>query len=349
MPSGVRPMLATIGEMPSEAGWSYEVKWDGVRALAYVRGLEIKLESRNLKDFTPRYPEIVGEGAVPTALANREVLLDGEIVGFDERGRVSFGALQHRMHLTSARDIQHRRSTNPVAYMVFDVLWIDGEDVTGQPYEERRARLESLQLKGGVWQVPPAVWDDPSDGEDLREASRLQGLEGIVAKRLGSVYEVGKRSSAWRKVKNKQRQELVIGGWLPGEGNRRDTLGALLVGYYERPGVGVGPHAPEEGGAPGSPPGSGKWLHYAGRVGTGFTFKVLRDLLDRLRPLERDDSPFADSPRLPSARWVEPKLVAQVGFSEWTSTGILRHPVYFGLRDDKDPAQVVREPVIGEN
>ena len=349
MPSGIRPMLATIGEMPGEAGWSYEVKWDGVRALAYVDGASIKLESRNLKDFTPRYPEIVGEGAVPAALSNRQVVLDGEIVGFDENGRVSFGALQHRMHLTSSRDIQHRRTTNPVAFMLFDVLWLDGEDVTTRPYEERRALLESLELTGGLWQVPPAVWDDPEDGADLLEASRIQGLEGIVAKRLGSIYEPGKRSRVWKKIKNKQRQELVIGGWLPGEGNRRNTLGALLVGYYVRPAVGVGPHAPEEGGAPGPPPGSGTWLHYAGRVGTGFTFKVLRNLLEQLAPLAREDSPFADNPRLKDARWVEPRLVAEVGFSEWTSTGTLRHPVYFGLRDDKDPAQVVREPVMGEN
>lgn len=327
MPSGVRPMLATIGEMPGEAGWSYEVKWDGVRALAYVCRSTVKLESRNLKDFTPRYPELVGEGAVPAALANHEVLLDGEIVGFDEHGRVSFGALQHRMHLTSARDIQHRRATNPVAFMLFDILWIDGEDLTSHPYEARRARLESLQLGGGLWQVPPAVWDDPQDGADLLEASRMQGLEGIVAKRLGSLYEVGKRSRVWRKVKNKQRQELVIGGWLPGEGNRLNTLGAILVGYHQ-PGLG---------------------LHYAGRVGTGFTFKVLRELLDQLKPLAREDSPFADNPRLPGARWVEPRLVAEVGFSEWTSTGTLRHPVYFGLRYDKDPDQVVREPVMGEN
>ncbi|HUR50386.1 MAG TPA: non-homologous end-joining DNA ligase [Acidimicrobiales bacterium] len=327
MPAGVRPMLATIGEMPGEAGWSYEVKWDGVRSLAYVRGSSIKLESRNLKDFTPRYPEIVGEGAVPAALANHEVVLDGEIVGFDERGRVSFGALQHRMHLTSAADVRSRVASHPVAYMLFDVLWLDGEDLTSLAYEDRRARLEGLELTGGLWQVPPAVWDDPEDGADLLEASRIQGLEGIVAKRLGSKYEPGKRARTWKKVKNKQRQELVIGGWLPGEGNRFNSLGAILVGYHQ-PGLG---------------------LHYAGRVGTGFTFKVLRELLDQLEPLGREDSPFADNPRLPGARWVEPRLVAEVGFSEWTSTGTLRHPVYFGLRDDKDPGQVVREPVMGEN
>lgn len=338
MPSGVKPMLATTGEMPGERGWSYEVKWDGVRALAYVRGTQVKLESRNLKDFTPRYPEVAGEGAVPPALAKHQVVLDGEIVGFDERGRVSFGALQHRMHLTSASDVRSRIASHPVAYMVFDVLWLDGADLTGAPYEERRARLDILGLAGGLWQVPPAVGDDPEDGADLLEASRMQCLEGIVAKRLGSGYEPGKRSRNWRKVKNIQRQELVIGGWLPGEGNRFNTLGALLVGYYERP-----------GGALGSPPGKGMRLHYAGRVGTGFTFQALRDLLDQLVPLARDDSPFADNPRLPGARWVEPRLVAEVGFSEWTSSGTLRHPVYFGLRADKDAGQVVREPVMGEN
>ena len=337
MPTGLRPMLATVGELPGVAGWSYEIKWDGVRALTYVRGTSVKMESRNLKDFTPRYPELAGEGAVPASLAKREVVLDGEIVGFDERGRVSFGALQHRMHLTSPSDVRSRQASHPVAFMVFDLLWVDGENLMPLPYEERRERLTALELSGGVgkgatagvslWQVPPAVWDDPEAGLDLLEASRLQGLEGIVTKRLGSAYEPGKRSKAWLKVKNKQRQELVIGGWLPGEGNRLNTLGALLVGYHE-------------------PDGS---LHYAGRVGTGFTFKVLADLLQRLRPLARETSPFADNPRLPGARWVDPKLVAEVGFSEWTSGATLRHPVYFGLRDDKNPDQVVREPVIGEN
>lgn len=325
-------MLATIGEMPRQAGWSYEVKWDGVRSLAYISRGKVKLESRNLKDFTPRYPEIAGEGAVPDSLANREVVLDGEIVGFDERGRVSFGALQRRMHLTSAADVRSRVASHRVAFMLFDVLWLDGENLTTLGYEDRREQLEGLKLgegeqSGGLWQVPPAVWDDPEDGADLLEASRIQGLEGVVAKRLGSTYEPGKRSRAWLKVKNTQRQELVIGGWLPGAGNRLDTLGAILVGY-QQPGLG---------------------LHYAGRVGTGFTFKVLRELLDQLLPLARDDSPFAENPRLPGVRWVEPRLVAEVGFSEWTSTGTLRHPVYFGLRDDKDAAQVVREPVMGEN
>ena len=327
MPTGVRPMLASIGKLPGEPGWSYEVKWDGVRALAYVKEGSVRLESRNLKDFTPRYPEVVGEGAVPPALAGHQMLLDGEVVGFDENGRVSFGALQHRMHLTSAGDVRGRMATHPVAFMVFDVLWVDGEDLTRLPYEERRDRLELLELSAGLWQVPPAVWDSPEDGEDLLEASRLQGLEGIVAKRLGSVYEPGKRSRAWLKIKNQQRQELVIGGWLPGAGNRTNTLGAILTGY----------HLPDGG------------LHYAGRVGTGFTWAVLRDLLGKLEPLERDDSPFVDNPRLPQARWVEPRLVAEVGFSEWTGGGTLRHPVYLGLRDDTDPAQVVREPVMGEN
>ena len=327
MPAALRPMLATIGKLPTEPGWSYEVKWDGVRAVAYVRGGSVKLESRNLTDFTPRYPELAGEGAVPAPLAKREVVLDGEIVGFDERGRVSFGALQHRMHLTSASDIRRRTSSHRVAFMVFDVLWVDGENLMSQPYSARRERLESLDLATGLWQVPPAVWDEPQDGADLLEASRQQGLEGIVAKRITSTYEPGKRSRAWLKVKNQIRQELVIGGWLPGEGNRTNTLGALLVGY----------HDPAEG------------LKYAGRVGTGFTFAVLGDLLRQLTPLGREDSPFVDNPRLKAARWVEPRLVAEVGFSEWTSGGTLRHPVYLGLRDDKDPDQVVREPVLGED
>lgn len=319
-------MLASIGTLPGEPGWSYEIKWDGVRALAYVDdGRLTRLESRNLNDFTPRYPEIVA--SVPGALANRSAVLDGEVVGFDDRGRVSFGALQHRMHLTAASDVARQMSIHPVAFMVFDVLRLDGVDLMRSPYSTRRAALEALDLGagGGLWQVPPAVGDDPQDGADLAAASRAQGLEGIVAKRLTSIYEAGKRSRNWLKIKNQQRQELVIGGWLPGAGNRTGTLGALLVGHYDGPS-----------------------LRYAGRVGTGFTTAVLRDLVELLTPLQRQASPFADAPRLPNPQWVAPALVAEIGFGEWTAGGTLRHPVYLGLRSDADPGHVVREPVMGE-
>jgi len=323
---GIKPMLASPGEMPTTDGWSYEIKWDGVRAIAYVDSGAIHMESRNLNDFTPRYPEVCRPEALPASLANRRAVLDGEIVGFDENGRVSFGALQQRMHLGSAGAVGARQRTNPVAYMVFDLLWLDGQDVTSLAFEERRALLVGLEIAGTRWQTPPSVGPLRSDGDALLQASIAQGLEGIVAKRHGSTYEPGKRTRSWLKIKNRARQELVIGGWLPGEGNRRGSLGALLVGHYTPTG-----------------------LHYAGRVGTGFSFTVLRDLLDRLGAIESDLSPFENPPPLRAARWVEPVLVAEVQFTEWTSSGTLRHPSFLGLRTDKDPSQVVREPTMGEN
>lgn len=324
--SGIRPMLASAGPMPTADGWSYEIKWDGVRAIAYVADGGIRMESRNLNDFTPRYPEVCRPEALPHSLRSRRAVLDGEIVGFDADGKVSFGALQQRMHLASRSAVASRQRAHPVAFMAFDVLWLDGVDVTGRPFEERRQLLETLEIVGDRWQTPPSLGPAAADGEALRSASVAQGLEGIVAKRHGSAYEPGRRTRNWLKIKNRAQQELVIGGWLPGEGNRSGTLGALLVGHHARDG-----------------------LHYAGRVGTGFTFKLLADLLARLSALEQAEPAFVNPPPLRAARWVEPRLVAEVGFTEWTSGGTLRHPVFLGLRDDVDPAQVVREPTMGEN
>lgn len=325
LPSGLRPMLATAGAMPAGEDWTYEIKWDGVRSIAYVRAGGVRMESRNLKDFTPRYPELCSAEALPPSLAGREAILDGEIVGFDANGRVSFGALQQRMHLASATAVDRARRVLPVAYMVFDLLWLDGEDLCRLPLEARRDRLAELAPTSARWQVPPAV-DGSEAGRALREASIAQGLEGIIAKRHGSPYEAGKRTRNWLKIKNRARQELVVGGWLPGEGTRRSTLGALLVGHQV------------EGG-----------LDYSGRVGTGFSEKVLRSLLARLESLASDDPPFVEPPRLRAARWVRPELVVEVGFTEWTSGGTLRHPVFLGVREDVDPTSVVKEPPIGEN
>lgn len=318
-------MLATAGEMPAGDGWSFEVKWDGVRSIAYTGMHGAHMESRNLKDFTPRYPELCAPEALPEPLQGRRAILDGEIVGFDDQGRVSFGALQQRMHLASGPAVDRARRIRPVAYMVFDLLWLDGEQLMGQPLEERRGRLLELGIGSERWQVPPAV-DGQEGGRALREASLAQSLEGIVAKRHGSLYEPDRRSRNWLKIKNRARQELVIGGWLPGEGNRRSTMGALLVGHQV------------EGG-----------LAYAGRVGTGFSEAVLRDLLGRLERLATEVSPFVVPPPLKAARWVRPLLVAEVGFTEWTSGGTLRHPAFLGLREDVDPTAVVKEPPIGEN
>jgi bifunctional non-homologous end joining protein LigD len=313
MPEHIVPMLARLSKLPADdGGWAYEIKWDGVRAVAYVANGQARLESRNLNDVTPRYPEVQG---LAQALGDRGAVFDGEVVAFDEHGRSSFERLQGRMHLT--RGVDARARLVPVVYCIFDLLWLDGEDLMRLPYTERRERLEGLGLDGPSWRVPSY---STADGRQLLAASAERNLEGIVCKRLDSAYEPGRRGGTWLKVKNTRRQELVIGGWTPGEGRRAGHLGALHVGYY----------------AAGA-------LRYAGKVGTGFTNQTLADLAARLAPLERAETPFADRVREPTAHWAEPQLVANIAFTEWTHDGRLRHPRFEGLRPDKSASAVVRE------
>jgi bifunctional non-homologous end joining protein LigD len=205
----------------------------------------------------------------------------------------------------------------PVTMMVFDVLHLSGRNTRSLPYEERRSILEDLALDGPRWQTPGY---HVGDGSKLFAASRKQGLEGVVAKRLGSVYEPGRRGGAWLKIKNVRSQEVVIGGWLPGKGRRGGTIGALLAGYYE----------------------DGE-LRYAGKVGTGWSDEDLERLAERLKPLGRETSPFEGRQPERGSIFVEPKLVAEVDFGEWTRTGTMRHPSFKGLRTDKRPREVVRE------
>jgi len=299
---------------PDEA-YAYEFKWDGVRALTYVRKGKVCVESRNLLDVTGQYPELA---AVGEKLAGRTAVVDGEIVALDKKGRPSFQLLQGRMHVGSKVEVQRRMAETPVAYLVFDVLYLDGKSTVRLPYTERRALLEGLPIVGPSVQIPPTTF---GHGEAVRDASQKNGLEGVMAKRLDSIYEVGKRSRAWLKIKNHRGQEFVIGGWSTGEGRRAGTIGALLVGYYD----------------------DGN-LIYAGHVGTGFTDKLLAELQKEMAPLTRPDSPFATPvPRLKNATFVEPELVGEVQFSEWTRDGTLRQPSFKGLREDKDPRKVVRE------
>ncbi|HEX2435040.1 MAG TPA: hypothetical protein VHI76_00135, partial [Solirubrobacterales bacterium] len=190
----------------------------------------------------------------------------------------------------------------------------------GLAYEQRRELLEGLELEGASWQTPAY---HRGEGKSLLEASRERGLEVIIAKRLESVYVPGRRTKEWIKVKNVRSQEMVIGGWLPGKGRREDMIGALVVGYYQ--------------------PDGERRLRYAGKVGTGFTEEDLRRLAERLEPLRRDDSPFEGRQPPRETVFVEPRLVAEIDFAEWTSAGTLRHPSFKGLRDDKDAAEVVRE------
>jgi bifunctional non-homologous end joining protein LigD len=326
MPAKLSPMLARTAAKPprDDDGWAFEIKWDGIRALAYV-GDGLKLESRSGEDITRRYPELAG---IAEELG-RPAILDGEIVACDSEGHPSFQALQSRMGVTSAAVIKRRAVETPVNFMAFDVLYLDGELTIDRPYEERRELLAGLGLDGGRWQAPR---HHLGEGAALLEATRERELEGVVAKRLGSVYRPGRRTHDWLKLRNTRRQEFVIGGWVPGEGGRSGSVGSLLVGYRDS--------TPDEA----ERLGRQQLFVYAGGVGTGFTQDELARLTRMLKARARLSSPFdAGTPRKRGARWCEPELVCEVEFREWTREGTLRAPSYKGLRDDKDAREVVRE------
>ncbi len=278
MPSGLKPMAAALAELPrDQSGWAFELKWDGVRAISYCDGGRLLMESRNGRDITSQYPEV---RPLAAELGARQVILDGEIVAFNDSGLPDFQRLQSRMHLASEAAVRRRTADTPVTYVLFDLLFLDGHDLTDLPYSERRERLAELGLDGPSWQTPAY---HEGEGTSLLALTRERGLEGVVAKRLDSRYTPGRRSRAWLKVKNTRSQDLVVGGWMPGEGRRSNTLGALLVGYYE-PG-----HDGELA------------LRYAGRVGTGFNEQTLRRLTTLLRKLEHGRLPVCGS-AAPQAR-----------------------------------------------
>jgi bifunctional non-homologous end joining protein LigD len=311
-------MLAGAGPLPLDDGrWGFEMKWDGMRAVAFLDSDPLRLRSRTDHDITGSYPELAG---LAEAVGKSQLLLDGEIVAFDSTGRPSFGTLQKRMNASPARAAGLARQV-PVTYLVFDLLQQDGHPLLVLPYRQRRELLEGMQLAGPHWATPPAFLD--ASGADVLATSKSQRLEGIVAKRLDSRYEPGRRSPNWVKVKNVCRQEVVVGGISPGEGGRSGRIGALLVGVHDA-----------------------KGLVYAGRVGTGFSEQTLRRLESRLAPLRCSSCPFVTGvPRAHAAgaTWVQPVLVVEVAFTEWTTQSFLRHPSYQGLRTDKDPTEVVRE------
>jgi bifunctional non-homologous end joining protein LigD len=316
MPERIVPMLAQLGDLPADADrYGFEVKWDGIRAIAYWRPGRLHVETRNLADVTARWPELRDLGR---QLGARSAVLDGEIVAFDDLGKPSFERLQSRMHRTGEAAIRRRARESPATYVIFDLLWLDGESLMDRAYTERRAALDGLGLHGPAWQTPG---HHRGDGAELLEATRGQGLEGIVAKRLDGRYEPGRRSGAWVKVKHTQRQEFVVGGWLRGDMGRADRLGAVLVGHRDEHGC----------------------LRYVGKVGMGYSDADRAEVRRRLEALPRRESPFTGRQPVTNAIFAEPELVAEIEFAGWTASGMLRHPSYKGLRDDIAPAGVVRE------
>lgn len=324
----IKPMLAKVGQLPANpTEYSFEIKWDGIRTIFYLEETKYKLLSRNLKDITRQYPELLGL-ATSIVGRHREMILDGEIVTFDSNGLPSFSHLQHRMGLTNDKIITEMMQKLPVHYIIFDILSLDGNLFLEKNYTERRKILGNLALEGSHWQTPNYK---TGDGQSILAASRKLGLEGIVAKRLNSPYQPGKRTGAWIKIKNQRRQELIICGWVPGQGTRHGMIGALLIGYYDS--------TPEEAKGRNKP----QRLLFAGKVGTGFSQATLLALANQLIPLSRKTCPFDQELPIKNAQFVKPILVGEFEFTEWTPNNTLRHPSFKGLRNDKDPYQVIRE------
>ena len=299
-----RPMLASPDtQVPHGDGWTYEVKFDGYRAIAYVRGGECRLLSRNDNDLTERFSDIAK--ALVKAVKSPNAVVDGEVTRVDPSGRTSFSELQ--------------QGVGPLVYYVFDLLELDGEPLVDLPLSERKERLAHL-LDKRVTQV--ALSEGFDDGDALFEVARAQKFEGILAKRVDSTYKVGRRSRDWLKIKIENNDEFIVVGYTRGAGRRAGTFGALVLAVNE-----------------------GHELRYVGNVGTGFNDAEIAKLLKLLEPLHRDTSPFTVAPKMPRVRrgdvqWVEPRLVAQVRYVEWTHDGHLRHPSYLGIREDKDAADV---------
>ncbi|GIL30872.1 non-homologous end-joining DNA ligase [Actinocatenispora comari] len=302
MAGGYRPMLAVAGELPTGPGWSYEFKWDGIRAIAEISGGRLRLSARSGADITVAYPELGGLAGLPG-----ELVIDGEVAVLGPAGP-SFAALAERMHVRDAHRAAALAARLPVTYLIFDLLAADGTDLTAQPYRTRRAALRDRVADGPHWLVPP-VFDD---GAATWAAAEENGLEGVVAKRLDGQYRPGRRSADWIKVKRVHHDDLVVGGYRPGA----RTIGALLVGEYD-----------------------GAGLRYRGRVGGGISAAKERQLLDLLAPLAADASPFADPVPAEDARgahWVTPTIVVEVTYGNRTTDGRLRFPRLNRIRTDRE-------------
>lgn len=319
-PPVLAPMLAGGTRVPRDlAGHLVEPKWDGVRVIVTVHGGAVRLTSRNGRDVTSHYPELASLASV---LGGRSAVLDAEVVTFDGRGRPSFQQLQRRMHVGSpGPDLV---AQVPVEGIVFDLLWLDGEALTGRTTRRRRDALEELGIDVPPWRTTPLM--PPAPVDELLEACRRVGMEGYMIKRADAPYLPGRRSPAWVKLKCVRRRELVVGGWVAGSGGRKGSIGSLAVGLY---GLDRG-----TGGSDGR-------LRFTGAVGSGLTEAWIRQLTTVFERTARTDNPFAET--LDGVRFVEPLLVAEVGYSQITEGGTLRHPTLQGFRTDLDPSAVVAE------
>jgi bifunctional non-homologous end joining protein LigD len=289
-----------------------------VRAILYVDGGRVRAFTRNDKSLLSTFPELRDIGL---HLGSRSAILDGEIVALDEDGRPNFATLSSRLHVTSKSVIEKLRFSIPASFFAFDLLYLEGRSLTQLPYDERRSALESLTLQGEAFATPPSI--TKTAGSKVLDIARERGLEGVVIKRRNSRYSPGSRSGDWIKVKNFRTQEVVIGGWTEGKGERSGSLGALLLGVPSSDG-----------------------LAYVGKVGTGFTATTRAELLQKLVPLARKTTPFSAPLRRAEtalAHFVRPVVVGEVQFAEWTNDGNLRQPSWRGLRTDKGASEVVRE------
>ncbi|HEY4334082.1 MAG TPA: non-homologous end-joining DNA ligase, partial [Ilumatobacteraceae bacterium] len=302
-PWPIAPMKASPGNLPSnnDGTWMFEPKWDGHRGLVRIRGGRVDAVSSTGQQRMERWPWLAGITAV---VSDGDAVLDGEVIAVDDSGRHSFEAVG--------------RADRAHAFVMFDVLVASGRDLTGRPWSERRSILDDIVARTAEFPVTPCT----DDAEGLFAATKANGFEGIVAKQIGSIYQPGRRVRSWLKIKHRYEQEVVVGGYLSGEGGRSSSFGSLLLGVYEADA-----------------------LRFIGAVGTGFRDETLRTINAQLQRVATTECPFDPVPKLPGGtfHWVRPELVAEVTFAEWTEAGHLRHPVFLGMRDDKDPRDITRE------
>jgi len=319
----IRPMKASPGNVtPTGEDWSYEIKWDGMRIVAFLDDSGVRLQSSNGNNVTNTFPELAGLRDLLVGFES--LILDGEVVAMDN-GTPDFGRLQHRMHVDDPNEALRRAAEVPISYAIFDVLGVNGNDTLRLPLSDRRGLLDQIVEPGSHWLLTESHTGDPAA---LLDVVVQNGLEGLVAKLLSSQYVQGKRSKAWVKIKPRLRQEFIVGGWSDGRDGNAGSLGSLLLGVMA-------------GGA----------LVHCGSVGSGLTTATRAEWLDLLESISCQESPFANAvaPTMGRTfRWCDPRLVVEVAFHDWPQGAHLRHPVYLGRRDDKSAHEVVRE-VVGRS